>query len=149
MIDTLPCSQCKHECCGPVPISKNRASRIQSFVDEMPDHHRDRLYRQKRKILDCGFLDLETGVCAIYEMRPQICRLFGSTEGMSCPKVEGLVRIVPPSTARLVTDMEYESGVAYLSSSFKWNKQNGSKPLQYQCGEGELPVSSSGDTPES
>ena len=120
MNQSLPCSQCKHECCGPVPISKDRDRRIRAYVADMTESQRRRLARQKRKTLDCGFIDMETGTCSIYFLRPHLCRLFGSTEGMQCPKVQGLVQIVPPSTAGLVTDMEYESGVAYLSNSFKW-----------------------------
>jgi len=117
---SLPCGQCKHECCGPVPISKDRERRIRAYIAEMPQFTTRRLARQKRKTFDCGFIDTETGVCSIYPIRPPICRLFGSTEGMQCPKVPNLVQIVPKQAAKLVMDLEYESGVSFLSNSFDW-----------------------------
>jgi uncharacterized protein len=118
---SLPCNQCKHECCGPVPISKDREKRILALIGEMTADQRKRLSRQKRETLDCGFIDLETSTCSIYSLRPHLCRFFGSTKGMQCPKVTGLVQIVNPETARMVVDMEYESGVAFLSNSFDWS----------------------------
>ena len=121
-MNQLPCSQCKHECCGLVPISKDRERRIQAYIAEIPQFTRDRLARQKRRPLDCGFIDTETGVCSIYPIRPQLCRLYGSTPGMQCPKVDGLVHIVSKETATLVVDLEYESGVASLSNTFDWSK---------------------------
>lgn len=120
MADLLPCSKCKHECCGPVPVSKDRERRIRAYISEMPENQRRRLSRQKRKTLDCGFIDLETGVCSIYAIRPHVCRMFGSTAGMQCPKIDTLVQIVKPETAEMVMDLEYESGVAFLSNSFDW-----------------------------
>jgi hypothetical protein len=39
---------------------------------------------------------------------------------MQCPKVPNLVQIVPKQAAKLVMDLEYESGVSFLSNSFDW-----------------------------
>jgi Fe-S-cluster containining protein len=102
-------------------VSVTRAKRITAHVAQVPKAERDRLAKQKRGILDCGFVDMKSGRCGIYEVRPTVCRLFGSTEGMQCPKVDRLVQIVPASTASILCDLEHGSGNAYLSTTFRWN----------------------------
>lgn len=119
---SLPCSACTGLCCGPVAISPNRLQKIREYVETLPAIERERMAAQKRDALDCGFLDMDTYRCGIYPVRPWICKAFGSVEGMQCPKVTGLVQIIPAFTNDMNFAREYESGVAASSAGFNWRK---------------------------
>ena len=118
----LPCASCTALCCGPVALSRARIEKIRAYVELMPKAERRRLAAQKRGDLDCGFLDKEHNRCAIYPVRPWVCEAFGRVEGMRCPKVSGLVQIIPQFLADTKFEEEYESGVAGNSDRFDWLK---------------------------
>jgi Fe-S-cluster containining protein len=79
------CSNCG-ECCGPVPVNKLELQRIQKKLSRMPKDKLERLKNQKRDPLTCMFRDVEKNECGIYNMRPEICKMFGLYEGMKCPR---------------------------------------------------------------
>jgi Fe-S-cluster containining protein len=96
--------------------------KILAFVRAMPQVERERLAKQKRRPIDCGFLDMESSRCAIYSVRPWICEAFGRVKGMQCPKLSGLVQILPPFLEDTGEDAEYESGIVGNSSEIDWRK---------------------------
>jgi len=69
MIPEFTCKKGCHDCCGPVPFSKEEWSRV-------PD-------KRKATSLTCPYVG-EKG-CDIYEERPLMCRLFGAVEDLKCP----------------------------------------------------------------
>jgi len=88
----------------------------------MPRAERKRLAAQKRRSVDCGFLDKQNHRCAIYPVRAWICEAFGRVEGMRCFKVSQLVQIIPGFVEETCFAAEYESEIALLSSSFDWRE---------------------------
>jgi Fe-S-cluster containining protein len=105
-----------------VALSSDRLQKIKAYVQAMPRTERKRLAAQKRKLEDCGFLDKTNHHCAIYPVRPWICEAFGRVPGMQCPRVEGLVQILPSFLGETSLAAEYESGIIENSSQFDWSK---------------------------
>lgn len=77
----LPELECKgmcQECCGPIDMSEAERERIAQRgvrIDPM---------RTRPGTMDCPALTA-LGACSVYEVRPMICRLWGSTRSMPCP----------------------------------------------------------------
>lgn len=88
----------------------------------MPQAEQKRLAAQKRRKIDCKFLDKENYRCAVYPVRPWVCEAFGRVEKMRCPKASGIVEIIPPFLEDANFTVEYESGTAGDSSQFSWMK---------------------------
>lgn len=78
------------ECCGPILATKREIAEIQQYVKKtISGKERKRLKRQVGNSLTCQFRDDEKKRCAIYPVRPEICRLFGVVAGMmdgGCPQ---------------------------------------------------------------
>lgn len=76
------CENCS-ACCGPVPVSRNELKKIQQYIKKMPKRL-EKLKEQSRGPLACMFVDKDTNKCAIYSVRPTICRMYGYYQGMAC-----------------------------------------------------------------
>ncbi len=87
----IDCSKCPEpgSCCGPFQMKKG-------FIEE----HKDKIQKKPEKIVSgswfecalcddvaCVFLNRKTKKCAIYEDRPEICRLYGISKNIriQCP----------------------------------------------------------------
>lgn len=79
------CSNCGR-CCGPVPISQSEEIKIRKFVKKMDIFTKQRLTNQLKgkDFLTCQFRDTEQNKCAIYPVRPLLCKLFGISIGLEC-----------------------------------------------------------------
>lgn len=72
----IPDAGCKGLCqefCGPVVMSSEEWQRI-----------KERAGNVRAVSLQCPLLSPE-GKCTVYEVRPMICRLWGSVESLRCP----------------------------------------------------------------
>jgi len=78
----IDCSKCPENsgCCGIVPFEK-----------EFTEKHKSKFQVKPVKIKEgvvitedfrCVFMNRETKLCAIYDDRPEVCRLFGTKEGI-------------------------------------------------------------------
>jgi len=77
--DAIPGFECEpgcHDCCGPVTASSEEMSRLP--VKSEAEHD------IALANLSCPHLG-ENG-CEVYLERPLICRLFGTTPGLACPR---------------------------------------------------------------
>ena len=81
------CSNCG-ECCGPIPVNELELGRIRRALSRMPVEKINRLKNQQRDSLTCIFRDMESNTCSIYNMRPELCKMFGYYEGMVCSRNE-------------------------------------------------------------
>lgn len=77
LYDQIPAMKCQQgctDCCGAVPFTKTELKRIK--VQRLPI------------VVGQSCPYAQNGTCVIYEDRPFICRLFGTTEEpmMTCPK---------------------------------------------------------------
>ncbi len=84
MSRSFTCQNCGH-CCGPIPLRDWELDRLRKTVRKMAPEIRERLKQEQRGPFACILRDKEMGKCAVYNSRPALCRLYGTTEGMACP----------------------------------------------------------------
>jgi Fe-S-cluster containining protein len=75
-IPSFECEQGCHDCCGPVTTSSEEMARLP--VKSEAEHE------AALAELNCPHLG-ENG-CEVYTERPLICRLFGTTPQLACPR---------------------------------------------------------------
>lgn len=74
----LPKVECRKLCghtCGPIVMVEAEWERLVSVAGA----------REGGDDLVCPYLERETGLCGVYEIRPLICRLGGVAETLPCP----------------------------------------------------------------
>lgn len=76
------CTNCG-ECCGMIPATKAEIKQIRDYLRKHEDV-RELAIRQSHRALSCPFRDEQKRKCAIYPVRPLICRLMGVSAGMKC-----------------------------------------------------------------
>lgn len=72
-IPTMQCIAGCTDCCGPVPLTEYEAKRLGVEGSFTPTDENGK----------CVFA--KGGKCSVYEMRPLMCRIFGTVERMRCP----------------------------------------------------------------
>jgi uncharacterized protein len=112
------CSNCG-DCCGPVPVNKLELSRIQKTLRRTPKEKLNRLKNQKRDSLTCMFRDMEKNECGIYNMRPEICKMFGFYKGMVCPQNPKQATISQEEGAMKLTKGGKQAGI--LTLQINWD----------------------------
>ena len=78
-IPTFECTPGCHDCCGPVTASSEEVAHLPIKTDA---EHEAALEE-----LNCVYLG--PNGCTVYNDRPLICRLFGTTPNMPCPNEKG------------------------------------------------------------
>ena len=74
-IPTFECTPGCHDCCGPVTTSSEEISRLPVKTDA----------EYKAALQEWNCVHLGPNGCTVYDERPLICRLFGTTPNMPCP----------------------------------------------------------------
>ena len=116
----LPCAKCPGECCGPVPLSTRRLHAIEEHLRGLEPSELRRIATQRRDALTCAFYDLQRHACGVYAVRPQVCRMFGATESLECPRQPvGWVFTIAPDSARLRADMD-TTDMAMVSTEYRY-----------------------------
>lgn len=85
----IPVFECEpgcHDCCGPITASSEEMARLPSLGEE---HRAAALVAW-----NCPHLG-ENG-CQVYAERPLICRLFGTTPKLACPRGKGPQEAIEP-----------------------------------------------------
>jgi len=80
-IPSFPCERGCTDCCGRILVAADEWERI---VEYLRARGLPVLTLNERDPTKCPYS--QEGRCAIYEVRPLICRLYGTFEGMRCPK---------------------------------------------------------------
>ena len=111
------CTNCG-ECCGPVPITHNDYARISNYLQG--NGYAREVVRHKHKPLDCVFRDNELKKCAIYPVRPMVCRLFGVATHiyLQCPN----------GNSAQIDDMPFiaqDSDIYCVQNDIDWTKITG------------------------
>jgi len=82
----IDCSKCPEggECCGIIPLTKDL---IENYKDKFQVKQTEILGKGSVRAVGtedfhCVFMNRETKLCAIYDDRPEVCRLFGTKEGI-------------------------------------------------------------------
>ncbi|MBS7662529.1 YkgJ family cysteine cluster protein [Pseudomonas lalucatii] len=91
-IPAFACVPGCHDCCGPVTASSEEMARlpVRSAAE-----HEAALARW-----DCVHLGPQG--CRVYDQRPLICRLFGTTASLPCPRGRGPEQATAPALERQV-----------------------------------------------
>lgn len=122
MVMATPVFVCQNcgECCGPIPVSRKELDRIRATINRMSREEKERLKNQKRGRLTCPLRDIERRRCAVYEVRPQVCRMQGFAEQLRCP--------YNPNTPVMTKEAEYlqlkgiGEAVGVLGLDVGWNE---------------------------
>jgi len=85
-IPSFACVPGCHDCCGPVTASSEEMARLPVKSDAEHDAALDEL--------NC--VHLGPNGCEVYDQRPLICRLFGTTPRLPCPNGRGPEQMIEP-----------------------------------------------------
>lgn len=77
------CNNCG-ECCGLLIASKNEIKAIEEYLKTLSIFYKEQIRTQSREPLTCQFRDIDNKKCAIYPVRPMVCKLMGVAKGMQC-----------------------------------------------------------------
>lgn len=98
------CDLCGSRCVTGYPISLWEYQRIKRYLEQLPEAELEKIRSQNKELpwpgapeltyTACPFRDTERKRCAIYPVRPLICRLFGHVEWLPCPA--GIISEVHP-----------------------------------------------------
>ncbi|GAB6070320.1 YkgJ family cysteine cluster protein [Thiomicrorhabdus hydrogeniphila] len=95
--DNIPSFKCKegcHDCCGPVTTSSEEMSRLPVKTDAEHD----------AALNELTCVHLGPNGCEVYEERPLICRLYGTTPNLLCPNDCKPEKMVEPEIEKQVHD---------------------------------------------
>lgn len=116
------CTNCG-DCCGPVPVTGQELKRIREKIKKMPLATMYRLKSQNKSPFDCILRDAEKNECSIYDVRPDICRMFGFYEDMVCPNnPEHAVKSLEEGHKRIERNTKNDSVVGILSIDITWDR---------------------------
>lgn len=134
-IDQAPCNGCDAcgaRCTAGVRIAEPEYQAIRDYLAGSGGHRARLVERQPKRMpypgteeadgvfyQACRFRDQEAGACAIYPVRPLICRLFGHVDSLPCP-ISRVPQTLPGSpeplrpylSSRRLTYEEWESEAA-------------------------------------
>ena len=91
-IPSFECVPGCHDCCGPVTTSTEEMARLPRKTAE----------EQEAALAELNCVHLGPQGCTVYEERPLICRLFGTTPRLPCPQGRGPEEMIDPGAERLV-----------------------------------------------
>ena len=103
------CTECYLRCSADVPASHTEWEMLQNYIAAMTVSERASLARieAQDKSVDlgdevsvsmCRYFDMTTRRCAVYTVRPLVCRLLGHVEWMPCP-IEKVPHPIPTPDA--------------------------------------------------
>jgi Fe-S-cluster containining protein len=89
LLATIPSFKCKPgcaDCCGPIHYSRLEFYRCVKASGHSLQEIREQIKKNvSRNDHRCPFLNRKTNQCSVYEVRPAICRVFGTTGELRCP----------------------------------------------------------------
>ena len=91
-IPSFTCVPGCHDCCGPVTASSEEMARLPVKSDAEHD----------AALAEYNCVHLSPQGCTVYDQRPLICRLFGTTSSLPCPRGQGPEQLTEPAVERQV-----------------------------------------------
>jgi hypothetical protein len=89
-IPSFACVPGCHDCCGPVTASSEEMSRLP--VKSAAEHD--------AALAEYNCVHLGPQGCTVYDQRPLICRLFGTTPSLPCPRGQGPEQMIEPAVEK-------------------------------------------------
>lgn len=87
VLPPMTCDRGCGECCGPVPCTETEFQRVRRYVEDK------RVVPADQGEGTCPFY--QEGQCAVYQVRPVVCRVFGYIDKLLCVRgynVDGVQR---------------------------------------------------------
>ena len=91
-IPSFECVPGCHDCCGPVTTSTEEMSRLP----------RKTAAEQEAAMDELNCVHLGPHGCTVYDERPLICRLFGTTKTLPCPNGRRPVELIHPRVEKQI-----------------------------------------------
>jgi hypothetical protein len=91
-IPTFECVPGCHDCCGPVTTSPEEMARLP----------RKTRAEQDAAMEELNCVHLGPNGCTVYDERPLICRLFGTTRTLPCPNGRRPVELIHPRVEKQI-----------------------------------------------
>ncbi|KPW42172.1 hypothetical protein ALP45_03561 [Pseudomonas coronafaciens pv. atropurpurea] len=91
-IPSFECVPDCHDCCGPVTTSPEEMSRLP----------RKTAAEQEAALDELNCVHLGPQGCTVYDERPLICRLFGTTASLPCPNNRRPVELIHPQVEKQI-----------------------------------------------
>lgn len=91
-IPTFECVPGCHDCCGPVTTSSEEMARLPVISDA----------EHAAALADLSCPHLGEQGCQVYDERPLICRLFGTTPRLACPNGRRPAVLIEPRIERQI-----------------------------------------------
>ncbi len=89
ILSAIPTFKCKEgcaDCCGPVQLSRLEYHRCVKASGRTAEDVRRQMEKNfNQKTYQCPLLSQKTNRCSVYEVRPAICRVFGTAKSLPCP----------------------------------------------------------------
>jgi len=93
LFPSMQCDDGCGACCGPAPITDAELAQLRAYIEK----HNVPVVEQG---ITCPLY--QNGRCAVYEVRPLVCRAFGHVEGMECRR--GYNKNIPTEQAARLFD---------------------------------------------
>lgn len=93
--EQIPAFECVpgcHDCCGPVTTSSEEMARLP----------RKTAAEQDAALAELNCVHLGPQGCTVYDERPLICRLFGTTPRLPCPNGRGPAQMIDPQVEKQI-----------------------------------------------
>jgi uncharacterized protein len=94
-IPNFSCVPGCHDCCGPVTATSEEMSRLPVKSDAEHD----------AALAHWNCVHLGPHGCEVYDQRPLICRLFGTTKSLPCPRGCGPQTLTPVHVEHRIHDL--------------------------------------------
>ncbi len=91
-IPSFECVPGCHDCCGPVTTSSEEMARLP----------RKSAAEQEAALAELNCVHLGPNGCTVYDERPLICRLFGTTQNLPCPNGRRPAELIHPTAEKAV-----------------------------------------------
>jgi Fe-S-cluster containining protein len=108
-----------------VPVAPAEWEAIRNYVARMDQDEKARLKAQTRGPLTCPFRDVEKMRCAVYPVRPVLCRMYGLYQYLECP-LNPQVAVKPRKKARKRLERVYGPGLracaGVLGETLGWDE---------------------------
>ena len=91
-IPSFACVPGCHDCCGPVTASSEEMARLPVKSDAEHD----------AALAELNCVHLGPNGCQVYDQRPLICRLFGTTPNLPCPNGQRPEQPIEPQVERQI-----------------------------------------------
>ena len=119
-VPTFKCLDGCADCCGPVMMSRLEMRRIVARTD-IPQHRLEAQWMLKKGCLNCPLLTPDKK-CSVYDIRPAICRVFGSSDHprLTCPHGLGPDKKMTRAETNSLIDEVMTTGLGISNPFEKW-----------------------------